>query len=94
VVGSFTSAQCLRCRPAHVVMMLCVQVDYKHAGASWFFNIFDTDGSIVRHAQPSKPAGPYWINSYPDFWKLGASSWKEPLFKGALLIALLFGILI
>jgi len=60
----------------------CSQVDYNFAGASWFFNIFDMDGSIVRHAQPSKPAGPYWIGSYPDWWNLGPDSWKEPMFKG------------
>jgi hypothetical protein len=41
----------------------------------------DQDGSVVRQVAPSKPAGPYLITSYPDWWQLDAvNSWKEPKF--------------
>ena len=36
---------------------------------------------MVRYVAPSKPAGPYLITSYPDWWRLDdAASWKEPRF--------------
>eukprot|EP00775_Hariotina_reticulata_P004484 gene4484-4738_t len=58
------------------------KVEPAPASSTWFFNLFDTDGSIVRHAQPDAPTGPHLIASYPDWWNLGPSSWKEQSFKG------------
>eukprot|EP00775_Hariotina_reticulata_P009208 gene9208-9375_t len=57
------------------------RVDRAYTGASWTFNWLDQDGSVVRHVQPSKPAGPYIIGSYPSWWQLSTTdSWNEPKF--------------
>ena len=38
----------------------------------------DVDGSIVRQVRPDKPAGPYLIGSFPDWWRLdNAECWWE-----------------
>jgi hypothetical protein len=54
------------------------------AETCWFSHIVsapDLDGSVIRHLQPTRPAGPYLISSYPDWWRLdNAASYREPRF--------------
>ena len=68
------------------------QVDRRFTGASWLFNWLDADGSVVRQVQPSKPAGPYLIGSYPDWWKLSdTDSWSEPRCVGCVMGVVAWG---
>ena len=44
----------------------------------------DADGSIVRQVRPDKPAGPYLIGSFPDWWRLhDTDCWWEVSASGA-----------
>lgn len=84
VVGSDLGTNC---GPAARIPGSCdgnslFRVDRQATGASWQFNWLDADGSVVRVADASKPAGSYLIGSYVPWWNFHPGCWNEPRLSG------------